>query len=79
MIVNPNVDGYTKILNHRKILRKAQKQQPPENQKNTKTEIWATWGTSFYIHLAMGAIRPSAPHQLRHCSGRCKVRTLWSI
>jgi len=40
MLVNPDVDGYTKTLHIWKILRKAQKkQQPNENQKNTKTEI----------------------------------------
>ena len=33
MIVNPDVDGYTEIL------RKTQKIQPTEKQKNTKTEI----------------------------------------
>ena len=40
MMVNPDVDDYSKTLNHRNILRKTQtKQQPTENQKNTKTEI----------------------------------------
>jgi len=39
MLVNPEVDGYTKTLHHRTILRKTQQQQPTENQKNTKTEI----------------------------------------
>jgi len=38
-MVNPVVDGYTKILNHRKIIRKTQKQQPTEYQKNPKTEV----------------------------------------
>ena len=39
-MVNPDVDGYTKTLHIRKILRKTQrKQQPTENRKNTKTEI----------------------------------------
>jgi len=32
------MDGYTKALNHRKILRKMQNQ-PTENQKNIKLEI----------------------------------------
>jgi len=31
MIMNPDVGGYTKTLNHRKILRKSKKQQPAEN------------------------------------------------
>jgi len=39
MMVNPGVDGYTKTLNHWKIIRQTQKQQPNENQNNTKTEI----------------------------------------
>jgi len=40
MEVIPDVVGYTKTLNHRKILRKTQNnQQPTENQKNTKIEI----------------------------------------
>jgi len=34
MIVNPNVDGYTKTLIHRKTLRKT-----AANQNNTKTEL----------------------------------------
>jgi len=38
--MNPGLDDYTKNLNHRKILGKTQKkQQPTENQNNTKTEI----------------------------------------
>jgi len=35
-MVNLDVDGYSKTLNHRKILQKMQKS---NNQKNTKTEI----------------------------------------
>jgi len=37
MMVNPDVDGDTKTLNHQKILRKSQKQQwPTENQRTLK-------------------------------------------
>ena len=36
-MVNLNVDGYTKTLNHQQILWKMQKN--TENQKNTKTEV----------------------------------------
>jgi len=36
--MNLDVDGYAKTLNHRKILEKRKKQQPTENQKNSKTE-----------------------------------------
>jgi len=39
MLVSADVDGYTKTLNHQKILRKTQKEQPTENQENTKTKI----------------------------------------
>jgi len=36
MVVNPDVDGYAKARNHRKNSEKRKKQQPTENQKNTK-------------------------------------------
>jgi len=50
MMVNPDVDGYTRILTQRKILRKLQKKrQPTENQKKSKTEIQAKWGPGFCI------------------------------
>jgi len=39
MRVNPHVDGYTKTLNYEKYSEKRKKQQPTENQKNTKTKI----------------------------------------
>jgi len=39
MLVSADVDGYTKTLNHQEILRKTQKEQPTENQENTKTKI----------------------------------------
>jgi len=48
-MVNPDMDGYGKTLNNRKILRKTQKTQPNENQTNTKTEMQAKWGPDFYI------------------------------
>jgi len=39
-MVNLDVDGYTKTLNHRKNNSKNAKiQQPTENQNNTKTDI----------------------------------------
>jgi len=37
MMANPNVDGYTKTLNHQKILEKRKK--ITENQNNTKTAL----------------------------------------
>jgi len=40
MILDPDVDVYTKTLNHAEnTLKNARKQQPTENQTNTKTEI----------------------------------------
>jgi len=49
MIVNPDVDVYTKTLIHRKTLRKTQKKQPTENQKNAKYRNMS--GVRF-LHLA---------------------------
>lgn len=39
MLVNPDVDSYSKTLNYRKTLWKTKKKQIAENQENTKTEI----------------------------------------
>jgi len=33
----------------RKYSKKRKKQQPTENQKNTKNEIYAQWAAGFYI------------------------------
>jgi len=38
-MVNPSVDGYTEIPNHRKISENTKRRQLTENQSNTKTEI----------------------------------------
>jgi len=64
--MNPDVDSYAKTLNHRKIIGKRKKQQPTENQTNTKTEISRRWRSGFHIQIASGGIRPSVPRQLRH-------------
>jgi len=65
-MVNPDIDSYTKTLNHRKMLRKTQKkQQRAENQKKRKSR---SGGPVFTFSSPWGAIRPSAPRQLRHCS-----------
>jgi len=42
-MLNPDVDGYTKTLNPRKIHQKNKKQQRVENQKNTETEKSPKW------------------------------------
>jgi len=39
MIMNPDVDSYTKTLNLQKILQKRKKQERTENQKKIKTKI----------------------------------------
>jgi len=36
MMVNPDVDPHTKTRNHRKTTKNAKKEQPTENQTNTK-------------------------------------------
>ena len=38
-MMNPGVDDYTRTPNQRKISENAQRRQPTENQKNTKTKI----------------------------------------
>ena len=58
-MVNPDVDDYSKTLNHPNMLRKTQtKQQPTENQKNTKTKIQAKWGPVFTFSLPGGGSHP---------------------
>ena len=49
MIVNPDVDGFTKTLNHQKIAYsdKRKKQQTTENQNN-KYQNKASWRPSLY-------------------------------
>jgi len=34
MVVDPNVDGYSKAINNQTILKKSTKKQPNENQEN---------------------------------------------
>jgi len=55
-MVNPDVDGHTKTLNHRKIPRKTHKQQQPtENQKNTISE-----DPVFTFSLPVGRFPPAS-------------------
>ena len=55
MMVNPDVDGYTKTVHIRKILRKMQKKQHlTENQKNTQTESKLSGGPVFIFSLPGG-------------------------
>jgi len=68
MMVNLDVDGYTKILNHRKIIRKMHKN---NNLLKTKTilkpKCKLRGGSVFTFSLPRGGeIRPSALCQLRH-------------
>ena len=66
-MVNLDVDGYTKTLNHRKIFRKMQK---TNNLLKTKTILKPNYKLSgssvFTFSLPGGEIRPSALCQLRH-------------
>ena len=61
IIVNPDVDVNTTTRNHRKTLRKTQKN---NNLLKTKrivnTKIKGRWGPGFYIKLARGAVRTPA-------------------
>ena len=65
-MVNPDVDGYFKTLNHQKILRKTQK----DNLLKTKRLLISKYKLSgvpvFAFILAGGTIRSSDPRQLRH-------------
>jgi len=56
MTVNPDVDGYTNTLYHRKILRKTQKKQPTENQKIVKPKymLSLSGGPIFTLRGRMG-------------------------
>jgi len=57
-MMNPDVDSYAKTLNHRRIIRKTQKQQPTENQTNTKTEISLKVAVRFSLLDFQGGISP---------------------
>jgi len=74
--VNPDVDVNTTTRNHRKTLRKTQKN---NNLLKTKrivnTKIKGRWGPGFYIKLARGAVRTPATRHLRHLSGAFQTRT----
>ena len=68
MMVNLDVDGYTKTLNHRRIIRKMQKN---NNLLQTTTILKPKYklsgGLIFTFSLPRGGgVRPSAPCQLRH-------------
>jgi len=47
--VNPDVDGYSKTRNHRKTLRKTQKNNLLKIKRIVNTKIQARWGPGFYI------------------------------
>ena len=67
MMVDPVVDGYTKTLNHRKIVRKMQKYR---NLLKTNIILKPKYKLSgdliFTFSLPVGAIHPSLLRQLRH-------------
>jgi len=67
MMVNPVVDGYTKTLHHRKIVRKIQKYNNLLKTKRfLKPKYKLRGGPIFAFSLPVGAIRPSVLRQLRH-------------
>jgi len=63
--VYPVVDFYTKTWNHRKTVQKTPKNTKNNNLLKTNTilntEIWAEWGSDFYISLPGVVVRPLAP------------------
>ena len=50
----PVLNGYTKKRNHRKTLRKTQKQQSTETKRIVNTKIQTMQGPTFYIQLGGG-------------------------
>jgi len=73
-MVNLDVNGHTKTLNHRKIHRKTHKNYT-DNLKNTRMEISAKWGPGFYFQLPGGRRRrfdPQPHRQLRHWVWDCE-------
>jgi len=60
-MVNPDVDGYVKTLNHRKILWKSQKEQPTEYQKNIKPKYKLSGGPVFAFSYQRGDSSLGAP------------------
>jgi len=59
VVVNPNVNAYTKTLNQRKILRKTQKRDNLLKTKRIlKAECKLTWGASVYIQVARVIFAP---------------------
>ena len=68
MMVNPDVDGYTTTLNHRKILLKTQKNNNLRKSKRIlKPKYRYKLSGDQVLHLLrQGEIFPSAPRLLRH-------------
>ena len=59
-MANPNVDEYTKTLNHRKILRKAQQNNLLKIKRTLKQKNKLSGDPVFTVCLRGRAIRPSA-------------------
>ena len=67
MVLNPDVDGYTKTLYHRKILQKTQKTTVLKTIRKLKPKH-KLWVPNFYIKLARrGDSSLLLPRQLRRC------------
>jgi len=65
-MVNPDVDGYTKTVNHRKIIRKAHKNNNLLATKRMLKPKYKLSGRPVFAFSLPGPIRPSVPRQLRH-------------
>jgi len=72
MIVNSDVDVYTKSSNHQKTFRKTQKNNDLLKPKRIpNTEVSARWEPLFYINLAQWCGSLPYPRQIRHWSEQC--------
>ena len=66
-MVNANVGGYTKTLDHRKILRKNQIcNELLKTKRIIKPKYRLSGGSVFTFSLARGTIHPLSPRQLSY-------------
>jgi len=68
MIVNQDVDGYTKTLNHRKILQKTRKNNNPLKTKRILKPKYNLSGGRFLHSACQGANRPSTPTPMSYAT-----------
>jgi len=65
-MVIPNVDDYTKIINHRKILRKTQKNNLLKSKRILKPKYKLSGAKLLHLACQEGRFAPLPPRQLRH-------------